>query len=248
VVGEVGRGDVLTAGEAQGDWLAVTPPDTVGVWVFSQLVRDGKASVSPVLVRAGPGINYREVGRLQKGDKVVVKGASASGEWLKIAPPAGCVLWISGKYTEPAAAHPTGESGASKTPRVTTAPPKPPAAGSATAKPKEAAVSSPADGKRKVDLPPGLNAAKLADREGQGKLAQYEGVLGSAGWVWNKPSQYRLIKTDEKGHIVSACYVLGDESRLSPLKGRTLVVYGPEYWLQGVSYPVVSAQQIVPKH
>jgi len=248
VVGQVERGAVLMAGDAQGDWLPITPPNTVVVWVFSQLVRDGEASVSPVLVRAGPGINYREVGRLQKGDKVTVKGASASGEWLKIAPPADCILWINSKYAEPASAHPVSEPVAPKPARVAAAAPKAPTTGVTTTKPKEPTVSSPADAKRKVDLPSGLSGQKLMDKEGQGKLAQYEGVLGSAGWVWNKPSKYRLIKTDEKGHIVSACYVLGDEAYLSTLKGKTLMVYGPEYWLQGVGYPVVSAQQVIPRN
>ena len=241
VVGQVVRGDVLVAGETQGEWLQVAPPATIAMWVYGELIREGEAAVAQVLVRAGPGINYRDVGRLEKGDKVTVKGASASGEWLKIASPPGCFMWISAKYVESVVPRAGKEADTvPAAPQPVTTPPRPPAG---TIKQKTA--SETAGEKPALALPPGLAAERLADRAGQGKTAQYEGVLGGAGLVWRRPSSYRLIKTDLKGHIVSACYVLGDESYLSTVKGKNLLVQGREYWVKGVAYPVVAVEQIV---
>lgn len=244
VVGQVARGDILTAGETQGDWLQVVPPPTVVLWVYSELIRDGEAAASKVLVRAGPGINYRDVGQLAKGDKVTVKGASASGEWLRIVPPPGCALWISGKYVEPVGSRAKIEPAAPVPGAPAGRPPKAHAGVSAD-KPNEKPVPAEDRGTRSIEPPPGLGSARLADRAGQGQTAQYEGVLGGSGFVWRRPTPYRLIQTDTKGHIVSACYVLGDEPYLSTLKGKTLLVYGREYWVQGVQYPVVAAEQII---
>lgn len=246
VVGQVARGDILTAGELRGDWLQVVPPPTVVLWVYGELIRDGEAAVSKVLVRAGPGINYRDVGQLAKGDKVTVKGASASGEWLRIVPPAGCALWISGKYVEPVVSRAKTEPAVPARVAPSGQPPKG-LAGAPVANPQEKPAPVGGGGKRSVELPPGLSAVKLADREGQGQTAQYEGVLGGSGFVWRRPTPYRLIQTDTKGHIVSACYVLGNEPYLASLKGKTLLVYGREYWVQGVQYPVVAAEQIIPR-
>jgi hypothetical protein len=232
--------------QEEGDWLQVAPPDTVVLWVYSELIRDSQAAVSKVLVRSGPGINYRDVGQLAKGDKVAIKGASASGEWLKIAPPAGCALWISRKYVEPAVSRPATEPSVSS-------------AGLAVAAPASKKMPSLSAGRkdnsapdmeiatRNMKIPAALKVEMLVEEKEQGKGVQYEGVLGSAGLVWRKPSKFRLIKTDAKGHIVAACYILGDESYLASLKGKTLLVYGREYWVQGVQYPVVAADQIVPR-
>ena len=176
---------------------------------------------------------------------VAVKGASASGEWLKIAPPPGCILWVGRKYVEPVPPRVGGERDRPPTALTESKPPKVVTPPSPVSRAGEGPASAAERGRNKADLPAGLRAAVLADREGQGRKAQYEGVLGPAGLVWHKPSNYRLIKVDSKGHIVSACYVLGDDASLSRLKGKTLLISGREYWIRGVGYPVVTADQVV---
>ena len=245
VVGQVNRGEVLEAGETEGDWLQVAPPDSVSVWVYGELIRDGAAAADQVLVRGGPGINYREVGRLGKGEKVVARGTSASGEWLKIAPPPGCFLWIGRKYVEPAAAKPwkapaAGHGGQSDGTAPKAEAPAPPG-GLAGATPPPPTVGE----KPEEEVPAVLRGKVLARREGQGRIAEQAGTLGPAGLVWRKPSSYRLIQTDPKGHILSACYVIGDESELARLRGKALRVRGREYWLEGVAYPVIVAESLV---
>jgi len=98
IVHQVSTDTRLTAhGDLTGTWLAVTPPDEVNLWVYGELIRNGMA-ISRAQVRSGPGISYRDVGRLEEGDPVIVRGAYK--EWLKIAPPAGALLWIARKYVQ----------------------------------------------------------------------------------------------------------------------------------------------------
>ncbi len=127
IVGLVTNGDVLSAtGVTQGDWIEISPPDDVSVWLYGELVRESVVAASSVRVRSGPGIGYRPVGSLSKGYQVQVLGSK--GDWLQIAPPASCTVWISRKYVSggsvapavatPASAAPPAASGAVPAPPV----------------------------------------------------------------------------------------------------------------------------------
>ncbi len=94
VVGQVSENDVLTAKSMDKDWVEVVPPDSVDLWVLGDYVKDGVINCSQkVNVRAGAGINFNIVGQLPQGSKIEVRGNHA--EWVKIAPPPSCSLWIS---------------------------------------------------------------------------------------------------------------------------------------------------------
>lgn len=122
IVSQVSKGDILLAQKyLDAEWVQIVPPSDVNLWVYGELVRGGVVAVARVLVRAGPGINYRSVGRLEKGEKVDARGIK--GDWIKIAPPAGTVLWISGKYIEPAARR--TKRAEKKPDRLVRRPPKP---------------------------------------------------------------------------------------------------------------------------
>lgn len=97
IVGQVSRGDVLFAtGERKGGMIAIVPPVSISVWVYSELIRDGVVAVSSVIVRSGPGIGFRSVGKISKGYEVEPLGTK--GDWLKISPPPSCTVWISEKF------------------------------------------------------------------------------------------------------------------------------------------------------
>ncbi|MFA5042428.1 MAG: SH3 domain-containing protein [Kiritimatiellia bacterium] len=94
VVGQVSENDILTAKTMTKDWVEVVPPTNVDFWVLGDYVKDGAINCSQkVNVRAGAGINFNIVGQLPQGEKVEVRGTHA--EWIKIAPPPACSLWIS---------------------------------------------------------------------------------------------------------------------------------------------------------
>jgi hypothetical protein len=90
----------------------------------------------------------------------------------------------------------------------------------------------------------------LADKElvagvVQGKSITHTGYLAPSGWVWRRPSKFRLLEEDSKGRSSTACYVLGNEAQLSGLQGQKIVIHGREYWIQGVRYSVVIPDRLV---
>jgi uncharacterized protein YgiM (DUF1202 family) len=93
VVGQARRGEFLTMREGRkGEWIEIAAPDSISGWVYGELINDGIVAVSRLRVRAGPGINYAPIARLDQGDKVAVRGKK--GEWLEIAPPVQSSLWV----------------------------------------------------------------------------------------------------------------------------------------------------------
>ena len=99
VVGQVSAPDRLVLqGSLADPWVKVTPPDSLDLWIFAELVTDGKVNVNKAQVRAGAGLNYHAVGQLQQGDAVEVRGKV--GDWLKIAPFPTAAVWVTNSYVE----------------------------------------------------------------------------------------------------------------------------------------------------
>ncbi len=249
VVGQVARGDILTAIDAEGEWIRVQVPTGIYLWVYGQLVKDSTAAAR-VMVRAGPGINYRVTGILNKGDPVKTVGTSPSGEWLKIEAPTGCSLWISSKYVEAV------KSAEGVIPRVETAYRESAVVGErlqehqsqqpAVSKPATAGPSEPATaGESVFQIPKELAGVRLAPGMEQGGRVEAEGILGPGGISSPRPAKWRLVKTDRRGHLVSAYYLVGNEERLGQLRGRVLIVSGRKYVVDGATYPVIVVEQIV---
>lgn len=131
VVGQVSENEILTAKTMNKDWVEVAAPTNVDLWVLGDYVKDGEINCrQKVNVRAGAGINFNIVGQLSQGEKIDVRGTLA--EWVKIAPPPSCSLWISRALVSVA---PLAEMEPAKLDRVKTEPVKPvlPQAGSVTA-------------------------------------------------------------------------------------------------------------------
>lgn len=98
VVGQAATGDELVCLGQLGEWMQVSTPDTVDLWVYGEFVIDGKVVVSKLQVRSGPGISYKVLCTLEKGSKVIPRGAQ--GDWQKIAPPSGTAVWVSSDFAE----------------------------------------------------------------------------------------------------------------------------------------------------
>jgi hypothetical protein len=106
IVGQVVHGERLVGtGKRANGMVEIEPPAEVVGWVHGELVRDGRIVASSVRVRSGPGIGYRSIGKVSKGFNVNVR--EQVGDWVRIAPPASCRVWISADYVareaEPAA-------------------------------------------------------------------------------------------------------------------------------------------------
>lgn len=106
-VGQVSTGDELeVVSGLDGEWVEVVPPARLDLWIFAELVQGGQVVVSKAQVRAGAGLNFNVVGSLRRGAAVQERGRL--GDWLKIAPPEGCSLWVNRQYVEPVAAPAAG--------------------------------------------------------------------------------------------------------------------------------------------
>ena len=99
VVGQVSTSDILVLqSEITDPWVKVTPPDSVNLWIYSKLVKDGKIVANAAQVRSGASPNHHVVGRLVRDEEVVVRGQV--GDWLKIAPFPTSYVWITNAYVE----------------------------------------------------------------------------------------------------------------------------------------------------
>lgn len=268
VMGQASRGDVLEGtGAATNGYVGVVPPPSVDMWVYGELIKNGVAIVGKLHVRAGPGINYQTLGQLEKGAEVTVREEWKG--WLKIAPPPHCTVWVSTDYVAPAegaaarsittasgaeasAASPTPPTAAPEPVADVRKPPMPryaagPTAASSdapepTAPPPASALtpSAPAS----AGVPAVLAGRALVPGVVQGRQVSHEGRIRPSGLIWRRPSKYRLVRDDDKGRSMTACYVLGNDEQLSAFEGRAIVIHGREYWLQGVRFSVVIPDRI----
>lgn len=246
VVGQVGSGDALTVLSQEGEWIEVTAPERVDVWVHRDFVRDGVVQTASLQVRSGPGINYHRVGVLKKGDKVQVRGEF--GEWLKIAPPPAVSLWVHRDYIQlaaPAKATPTEKETAptvaSAAPSTPPAPPTPsPPPPRPAPRPPAAVESRPVAPPPPPPPPPEL---RLADAPHQGRLVQREGVVRPVGYLFGRPSRFQLV-VERMNRPETLCYLYGNDEQLAGFQNRRLAVEGREYWIQGARQPIVVIERI----
>lgn len=256
-VAQVQRGDILVSiGDTADGWIAVTPPDSADLWIYGELVRDGVVGVSRLKVRAGPGINYRDVGVLARGQSVKVRGRHV--DWLKIAPSPGSVLWVSGEFVTPvvipvAAAKPPPAPQPRPRPKPKPVPrPQPvgpetgPALSPAPIVKAPPLVETPPDAKDTTwPLPASIAGRALVESRRQGRSVEYIGVMRPAAPTPGRPSRHRVVRYDAQGRARTICYVIGNDAQLDSIVGRTMMVKGREYWIQGVRYPALAVVQMV---
>jgi len=255
-IAQANRGDILeSTGSAEDGWFAVFPPPSTDLWVYGELIRDGVVSVSRLRVRGGPSINYKDVGVLTKGQKVTIRGRHA--EWLKIAPPTQAALWISAQYVTTVDAKPKPKPIPRPKPKPKPGPrpkprPKPPAlvAPVLVRVPivkAPALVETPRARPVMPPLPTSLIGRTLVDSKPQGHSVEYVGVMRPSAPVPRRPSRYRLVRYDAQGRARTICYVIGNDRQLGSITGRTMLVSGREYWIQGVRHSSVAVSQMVRK-
>lgn len=85
----------------------------------------------------------------------------------------------------------------------------------------------------------------LVPAQQQGIVKSYSGILRPAGYLFNRPSPFRILSHDESGKSVMQCYVKGNTSQLRALLGRKMTITGRQYWVQGNRYPVLVPNRIV---
>ncbi len=101
IVGQLHSGDLLYTPDllTSQEWVRVAAPPSVDLWLYSELLQDGRVAVNRVQVRAGPGVQFQRVGQLERAAEVEIRGRT--GDWTRIAPPPGSFLWINRSYVAP---------------------------------------------------------------------------------------------------------------------------------------------------
>lgn len=98
VIAGLKKGDTVDIRERKGEWLKIAAPAGTKCYVAAKLIKDGAATGDAINVRCGPGANFRDIGKLAKGEKVTV--VEAKGEWTQIAPTANCSGWVAAELIE----------------------------------------------------------------------------------------------------------------------------------------------------
>lgn len=250
---------LVAAGDEEDGWVPVAPPDHVDLWVYGELVKDGVVTVSRLHVRGGPGINYRAVGSVKKGDRLTVRGTW--GDWLKLAPPPGCRVWVSRELIGGGAK--AVEASVTPAAHAAIAAAEPPAAPS-VARPEphprpsldtrlppvaarsRAPVAAPpvvVRPPRPAPVSPTVHVAREripASSETHGPRVTLRGTLRPVGMsVWRRPSRYRLVRSEGRRPASTLCYVLGDEVLLEEHQGKPVELSGRSFRVQGVRHAVV---------
>jgi hypothetical protein len=221
-------------------WVCVEPPESVTVWIYRELVRDGKVAADKSRLRSGAGLNYRTVGSLAKGTRVEVRGKY--GDWLRIKPPAGIDFWMLRDQVEPLAVMPAGGAVPESE-----APPEEVAAETN----RLAAAAEPADTNRVAaqampPLPPALAGAALADVPGQGAPVLLTGVL-DWGAVGNFAAPFCLVARQANGETLPVCHVFAPASLASPRVGERVALEGTRWQVRGVAMPVLVVRSLRPQ-
>ena len=247
VIDQVLEGEVLfvVAHSDDGKWLKVEAPGYVNVWVYRKLVKEEKVAASKLKVRSGPGINYKDIAILEKDTKLTVR--EIRGDWMKIAPPQGCAVWIYREYVEPVMRNQVD------------------VVQSLTEKNTNYHYLGEHDGEDPAlklkepsifDIIPKLldweqfskapfSSNLLVVSRAQTRIAAHIGVLSPTGMTfWRKPSPYRLILRDARGKAVTKCYVIINEETFKLYKGKFIEVSGVEYMAQGAREPVITVKKI----
>ena len=220
IVAQLHKGDGVEIVEHKGDWLRVTLPASAKCYVSAKLVKDGIATSDAVNIRCGPGTNYKDVGKLAKGEPVEV--LKNQGDWVEIKPTSHCTGWIAATLVEVGA-------------------PAPPPAAPITS---SEVVTPP------VSLPPAVSAPvapikpTAEDAEVHLRYVVKDGVLHAVKDAANAPGSYELM-TEEVGYRqYRIAYLETTEKNLARYEGKLVRVFGNERWRKTERYPVIAVERI----
>jgi len=220
VVAQLNKGDTVTIlgrqGAGKDEWLKIAMPASAKCYVSAKLLADGVTTGDRINVRCGPGTNYRDVGKLAKGDRVEV--VKTEGEWAQIKPTAACSAWIAAQFVD-VAPEPTPTPTA--VPEVVT--------------PPVAMTPQPA--------PPAIQLMDVNPDVIVGYVAK-SGVLQAVAEPTKAPAAYELM-TDRVGGLVHRiAYVESPDKNLAKFVGKPVRVLGNQRWRKGDRDPVIVADRV----
>lgn len=248
VVTQINKGDTVTVLEHKStgtgkdsQWLRIALPATTTCYVHSQLLKDGVVTGDDVYVRSGPGTNFRDIGKLPKGEKVTVTGTK--GEWSQIKPTSHCSAWISADLVKIEA------SVAPPIPAVTPAPIAPAVPlPSEPRQPAAAAAQQPPAIVPVTPAPPAPAIPTVTIKEtGPSEYTDFAlrtGVLRQVKNSTNAPASYELMTPERNRISHRICYLDTTDMNLSRYEGRMIRVFGNMRWREKERDPVMIVQRV----
>ncbi len=227
-------------------WTPVRAPDTLSVWIYRDLVRDGKVLADKSLVRAGAGTAFRPLASLDRGTPVKVRGPY--GDWLKIAPPPSMTFWVLRDQVGPVAEQPREIDAAQARADLYSAlldafsNPSSVQSPGPEAPPDPAApvpdLPAPPKPPRAMPRPPELAGYALDETAVQGERVTLRGTLD---WGGADPisAPYRLVAREPGGDAVPLCNLLAPEITYGPHIGAEATVEGTRWFVKGARLPFV---------
>jgi len=232
---------VIEGGKTQ-QWSRITLPAAAKCYVQSKLIADGKATGDNVNIRCGPGTNFKDVGKLAKGQQVEV--VKVIGEWTQIKPTPGCSGWVASEYLEAAPlVAPVIVPELKPAPLV--APKAPEVASAPVAAPvKEAPPPAPTP---QVALPqpaPPSEPETLSYyvvRDGIFQTVQPDAKSGE-----KPPAPYELMTPmfERRQHRIA--YLELNIKELEKFEGKHVRILGNLRWRRGDRYPVIAVDRMEP--
>jgi len=272
VAGQAAANQELTAKSMDSEWVEVVAPTNIDFWVLGDYLKDGLVVCrQTVNVRVGPGLNFSIVGQLRNGDNVEVRGSHT--DWIKIAPPEGCSLWVSRPLVEIVLQTPPApvRTQTVRPALVDSVVPRSTGVGSTAGSAAQSGAKKPESaeppkfmvmtnagvvaGSEEIKTQEAVKTAALKPPEdldlipeiGQGQVKQFEGTLKTKNFLVRSPSDFRLVVTDQGGQPRTICFVKGNRSQLKALLFRDLVVIGRQYWVHRSRQPVLVPEKIIIK-
>jgi len=212
---------------ADAAWVRIRAPEDVSLWIYAELVRNGRVAVNRALVRTGAGLAYKAVAGVAIGTPIESRGSL--GDWMKIAPPPGTAFWIARSDVEPIAQEEAD------------APAAPPSNGAAADQ-----ASPPDDPGRPADspaFPEELDGFARAPSRPQGTRVARTGRLDwPSHWDRKSPPvcSCRLLSGDD----TPAVLILDRTGRAASLVGAKVQADGTLWFLEGLPDPVLLVETL----
>jgi len=70
LVAQLTKNERVEVLDTKGDWLKITLPASAKCYVATKFIKDGMTTGDAINIRCGPGTNFKDIGKLAKGEKV----------------------------------------------------------------------------------------------------------------------------------------------------------------------------------
>ena len=214
------KGDAVDVKERKNDWLCIVAPAHAKCFVSAKLLKAGVAISDAVNVRGGPSLNFKDIGKLSKGEKVDVIETKA--DWAQIKPTPHCVGWIAADLVE-------------------ILPPTPAPAPIQIIDNTPLPVPAPAPLPSATPAPAPLKVADLSD-EVHIQFVVVDGYLAIVNDP-NAPGTYALMTENIMGREYVNAYLDAPLTDLARFAGKHVRVIGNQRWKRSDRYPVITVER-----